>query len=87
MILSVFYGMVIFFLYRFGGLTSYNKIFGVDKIFLGIIIGSLLLLSASYLDKFLRKQNQGKMFVSHQKMIVAVGLLIIFSLIFYLIIQ
>lgn len=80
LILSIFYGLVILSLYKFGALSPYNRIFGIDKIFFGIIIGSLLLLSAPYLDKFLRKQNEGKIFISHQKMLIAISLLIIFSL-------
>ena len=87
LILFIFYGLVALSLYKLGGLSPYNKIFGIDKIFFGIILGSSLLLLAPYLDKFLRKQNQGKIFIFHQKMIIAIGLLIIFSFIFYLIIQ
>ncbi|MCG2689371.1 hypothetical protein L6255_02950 [Candidatus Parcubacteria bacterium] len=80
LILLVFFGLTMLFLYQFGGLSPYNKIFGIDKIVFGIILGSSLLLLASYLDKFLRKQNEGKIFISHQKMIIAISLLIIFSL-------
>lgn len=87
LILLVFYGLSVLSLYKFGALSPYNKIFGIDKIFFGAILGSLLLLLAPYLDKFLRKLNQGKIFISHQKMLVAISLLIIFSFIFYLIIQ
>lgn len=83
--LFIFYGLVALSLYKFGGLSPYNKIFGIDKIVFGIILGSLLLLLAPYLDKFLRKQNQGKIFISHQKVLIAVVLLIIFSFILYLI--
>ncbi|MDP2930388.1 MAG: hypothetical protein Q8N56_02145 [bacterium] len=86
-ILSIFYGLVVLSLYKLGGLSPYNKIFGIDKIFFGMILGSLLLLSAPYLDKFLRKQNQGKIFISHQKMLIAIGLLIAFSLGLYLFIR
>jgi len=80
LILSTFYGLATLFLYKFGALNPYNKIFGIDKIFFGMIIGSLLLLLTPYLDNFLRKQNQGKIFISHQKMLIAISLLIIFSL-------
>ena len=87
LILLVFYGLAILFLYQFGALSPYNKIFGIDKISFGIILGSLLLLFTPYLDRFLRKQNQGKIFISHQKVLVAVVLLIIFSFILYLILK
>ena len=81
------YFLLLSALYWSGLLNPYNKILGINKIIFGIIIGSLLILAAPRIDRFLRKQNQGKMFVSHQKTIVALGLLIIFSFIFYLIIQ
>lgn len=83
LILLVFYGLAILFLYQFGGLNPYNKIFGIDKIIFGIILGSLLLLLVPYLDKFLRKLNQGKIFISHQKVLIAIGLLLIISFILY----
>lgn len=85
LILLVFYGFAALSLYQFGALTSYNKIFGIDKIFFGMILGSLLLLLSPQLDKILRKQNQGKIFISHQKMLIAISLLIIFSLSLYFI--
>jgi len=87
LILLVFYGLAILFLYQFGVLIPYNKIFGIDKIFFGIILGSSLLLFTPYLDRFLRRRNQGKIFISHQKVLVAVVLLIIFSLILYFILK
>ena len=83
LIFLVFYGLPILSLYKFGALSPYNKIFGIDKIFFGTILGSLLLLLASYFDKFLRKLNQGKIYISHQKVLIAIGLLLIISLILY----
>ncbi len=85
LILAIFYSLAALSLYQFGALTPYNKIFGIDKIFFGMILGSLLLLLPPHLDKILRKQNQGKIFISHQKMLIAISLLIIFSLGLYLI--
>lgn len=82
-----FYSLLLSALYWTAVLNPYNKILGINKIIFGIIIGSALILTAPNIDRFLRKQNQGKIFISHQKMIVAIGLLIIFSFIFYLIIQ
>lgn len=81
LVFSVFNGIVALSLYKLGALIPYNKIFGIDKIFFGIILGNLLLLLSPYIDKFLRKQNQGKIFISHQKVLVALGLLFLCSLI------
>lgn len=85
LILFGFYLLTILGLYWTGDLTFGNSIFGVNKIIFGIIAGNILLFFSPLLDKFLRKQNQGKIFVSHQKVIIAVGILLTFSLIFYLI--
>ena len=87
LILFIFYGLTALFLYKLGGLSPYNKILGIDKIFFGTILGSLLISASPFLDKFLRKQNQGKIFISHQKMLIAIGLLIAFSLGLYLFIR
>lgn len=65
--------------------NAYNTILGINKIIFGIILGSILLIIAPYLDKFLRKQNQGRIYLSHQKVLIAIGLLLIFSLSFYFI--
>ncbi len=86
LIFSVFYGLVALFLYLSGTLTPYNKVFGVDKILLGMTLGGLLLLLSPHLDKFLRKQNRGKIFISHQKVLIAIGLLLVTSLILYFLI-
>lgn len=60
-----------------------NKLWGVNKLILGIIFGSLILISTPCLDKFLRSKNDGKIFVSHQKVIIPISLLSVLSLIFY----
>ena len=87
LILFIFYGLTALFLYKLGGLSPYNKILGIDKIFFGTILGSLLLLFTPYLDRFLRKRNQGKIFISHQKVLVTLVLLITFSFILYFILK
>lgn len=87
LILAISYFLLVSALYWADLLNPYNRILGINKIIFGIIIGSSLVLAGHNIDRFLRKQNQGKIFISHQKMIVAIGLLIIFSFIFYFIIQ
>jgi len=60
-----------------------NKVWGVDRLFLGISIGTLLFISSILLDKLLRSKNQGKVFVPYQKVIIPVSLLIGSSLVFF----
>ena len=87
LIAPVFYLLAILILWRLNALVLYNTIWGINKIIFGMIIGGLLLLITPYFDRFLRKLNQGKIFISHQKMLLAVGSLLIASLILHLIIK
>lgn len=74
-------------LYFTGAFIPDNNIFGINKIIFGIIFGSLLLAISPPADRLIRKQNQGRMFVSHQKVFVAVGIVLLFSFIFYIMIR
>jgi hypothetical protein len=61
-----------------------NKFWGIDKLILGIILGSLILLAGTKLDKEVRKKY-GKQLFNYQKVVFPVGLLIIISIIFFFI--
>lgn len=65
---------------------SGNSFLGVDKIIFGMIIGSLIFFLGVFIDKFLRKINNNKVFIYYQKVIIPVLLLSITSLILFLII-
>lgn len=60
-----------------------NTLWGVDKVFLGTSIGSAVFISGVLLDRYLRKLNQGKVFIYYQKVIIPVLLLSIASFFFY----
>jgi hypothetical protein len=83
---SLFFVMVIPPLYwgKLIGLPG-NLLWGIDKVLLGIAIGSLLFISGVWLDKWLRSANENKVYVYYQKVIIPVFLLSIASFIFYLI--
>ncbi len=66
------------------GLTS-NTLWGIDKVLLGTIVGSVIFLFGVWLDKWLRTTNNGKVYVYYQKVIIPVFLLLVASFIFYLI--
>lgn len=61
-----------------------NKMWGVDKIILGITLGSLLFLGASELYLWLKKNNGGRAYFPFQKVAMPFGILAFFSFIFYL---
>lgn len=64
-----------------------NKLWGIDKILLGIVTGTAIFLFSVFLDGNLKNKNNGKAYFPYQKVIIPVVLLTIFSLIFYIIIK
>ena len=60
-----------------------NTFLGVDKIIFGIAVGSFVFLLGVFLDNFLRKINDGKVFIYYQKVILPILFLTIISLVFY----
>ena len=62
-----------------------NKIWGYDKIFIGIVVGTIFFIigNASYL--YLKKKNNDHAYFPFQKVAMPVGALIIANIIFYII--
>lgn len=64
-----------------------NRIWGMDKLLFGIIIGSIVFLLSFWFHNFLKNKNQGKSFFPYQKVVLPVLSLIIISLIFNFLIK
>ncbi|MDO8524542.1 MAG: hypothetical protein Q7R99_02850 [bacterium] len=64
-----------------------NKVWGIDRLFFGIVLGTIIFIIANLLLNYLKKKNNGKSYFHLQKAIVPVGFLAIASLITYLIIR
>lgn len=62
-----------------------NKIFGTDKIIFGTVIGGLAVLSSNWLNTYLKKKNNGKVFFPYQGVVLPIIILIIISLILWII--
>lgn len=60
----------------------FNTIWGIDKLILGTVLGSLGFLGGVRLDKKIRK-IKGKQFFKYQKIILPVSFLVIFSILMY----
>jgi len=58
-----------------------NRIWGMDKLFLGNFIGTTFFVISVLIDKWLRTKNEGKVFVPYQKVILPITLLLSGSLI------
>ncbi len=62
-----------------------NKLWGMDKLLLGMGVGAGVFLLGVWADKFLRRKNNGKVYIYYQKVILPVLFLTIASFIFYLV--
>ena len=61
-----------------------NTLWGIDKILLGIVAGSVAFFLSVWIDKMLRKKNNGQVYIYYQKVILPMLLLTITSFTFYL---
>ena len=86
---SIFYYLLTLVPMYYAGIIGHplNKIFGVDKIVFGIIVGTIIFLLARWLNLYFKKINNGKVFFLYQKVVIPVVILIITSLILYLLIS
>lgn len=85
LIFLAYYGLTIWPLWT-QGLVGHpiNRLWGADKLLLGIVIGSLVLWGASELYEYMKKKN-GQPHFPYEKVVLPFGSLIVFSLVFYII--
>lgn len=62
-----------------------NVLWGVDKLLLGIILGSIFFCAGALLYNYLKKKNNNKAHFPFEKVVMPVSPLIILSIIFYFI--
>jgi len=62
-----------------------NTLWGIDKLLLGTVIGSIAFLFGVWFDKWLRTTNQNRVYIYYQKVIIPVFLLSLVSFVFYLV--
>lgn len=78
------YGITILPLYKVGIIGDLrNKIFGIDKLVGGIILGSLIFVLSLLFNNFLIKKNNNKVYFPFQKVIIPVLFLLISSFVLY----
>ncbi len=86
LIVLIYYAAIIWPLYQFNlAGHPYNKLWGFDKLFLGIFVGSIAFLIGALSYKYLKKKNNGRAYFPFQKIIIPISLLILLSFIFYFI--
>jgi hypothetical protein len=64
----------------------FNKLCGIDKIILSVIVGSIFFFSGAKFHFFIKKRNNDQVLVPFQKVIVPTGFLWLASVMFYFII-
>ncbi|MEM1634553.1 MAG: hypothetical protein QW714_02460, partial [Nanopusillaceae archaeon] len=71
--------------YYFNAVDTINKIFGIDKIIWGFILGNITLKLGYFTNDILIKKNNGKVYFKFQKAITPLLFLIVLSLILWFI--
>lgn len=83
----IFYLLTLLTLQINGNLNNpYCKIWGVCKIWLGVTIGTIVFWLGVLLDKWLRSQNNNRVFFPFQKVAMPVLTTLVASVVFYLLI-
>lgn len=82
--LLIFYLLVVPYLFWSKAIGQPGNIFmGIDKIILGIVIGSLVFFLGVFFDWLIRRLNGGKILFYYQKVVLPLFFLSLFSLFFY----
>lgn len=83
-----YYLLTIAPLYYYGIMGHpYNTFWGIDKLLLGIIVGSIFFFGGSMLNLWLKKKNGDKVYIKFQRVIIPVAILLLISLAWYLILK
>ncbi|PIR07171.1 hypothetical protein COY65_01085 [Candidatus Jorgensenbacteria bacterium CG_4_10_14_0_8_um_filter_39_13] len=88
LIASAFFLLVVVPLYWTGIIGHpYNTLWEIDKLILGIVLGSLGFWLGDSAYFYFKKQNNGKVYFPFQKVVMPVVPLIILSIVFYFLIK
>jgi hypothetical protein len=83
-----YYAMIVAPLYWMGILGHpFNTMWGMDKLLLGIIIGSISFFTSGIWYYQLKRRNNGHSYFPFQKVVMPVSPLVILSLIFYYLVR
>ncbi len=81
-----YYSMVLIPFYTTGFIGHpFNRLWNIDKIFLGIMVGSIVFYFVGDWYQYLKKKNNGHAYFPFQKVVMPLGSLLILSFAFYFI--
>lgn len=83
-IFLLYYAMLIYPLYqqKFIG-NPFNQLYGLDKLLLGIISGSLFFALSAHVYEIMKKRNNGHAHFPFEKVVMPIASLALLSIIFY----
>lgn len=75
--------------FLYSGLSNPHapRLFGVNRLFAGMVGGGLVFLASSFLDRWLRLVNKGRVFFSYQGVMVTIGSVVVTLFITYLLLR
>ena len=83
-----YYALIIIPLFKMGIMGHpFNKIWGIDKLLFGTILGSIGFLIGALAYPKVKEKNDGKAHFPFEKIVFAISPLVILSLAFYLVIK
>jgi len=84
LVIVVYYGMVIVPLYWTGIMGhELNKFWSIDRLLLGMILGSIGFLLGAWVYSYLKAKNNNRVYFPFQKVVMPVVPLLILTIIFY----
>lgn len=85
-VIALYYGLIVVPLF-FTDIIGHelNRLWGIDKLLLGIILGSVLFLAGNVYYEYLKKNNGDRAYFPFQKVVMPIAPLVILSIIFYFI--
>lgn len=85
---AAYYLLTIVPLYYYGIIGhSLNKIFGIDRIIFGTVLGTIIFMASVRLHNYLKKRNGLKSFFPYQKVVLPITVLLIASFIIYFLLK
>jgi hypothetical protein len=88
LVIVSFYAIFIWPLYIWGIMgAAGNTTLGLDRILLGVIIGTLVFIFSMFSDWYVRKANNEQILFKYQKVIIPLTQLVIASIITYLLLE
>lgn len=84
-LIILYYGLTVLPVYFFTDIigSKQNQLWGIDKLLLGLTLGSLAFIGAAQLHFWLKQNNKDKVYFPFQKVVIPVSGLGVLSLIFW----